>query len=162
MFTFKSKPKEHRCQYQPNSPLPDNIKAFRTITMFLSQIQATQHLSVAAIDVKSTERNEARISDAFAQLAVAENDVVAFSTKPPSEPNTVHMLACTNLPGGQASEDLPPRTFLDFLFSRNPRKDDPDQVGRSTIPTVISPEMPDDIGADEGVIDYLERLDERW
>lgn len=165
MFLLKP-PKVHNCKYQPDSPVPDNILAFRSITMYLSQIQAIQQLPVPPISVESFERNQARISDAFAQLAVAEHDVVAFSARPPNGSSNIDLLACLNRPvdSNQASPEQDSLIYwiLDLIFTRNPVRKGPDEVNRGSLPTITSPKKPNNPGADEGVVKYLEQLDLCW
>lgn len=174
MFTsfgkILQKANAHDCKYQPNAPVPDNILAFRSITMYLSQIQliqATQQLPVRLVTVQPAERNEARISDAFAQLAVAEHDVVAFATRPQPEKSQIGLLACTNPPtdGSQASPEQGSSIFsvYDYIFTRNPpRKDPTGEVNNGSLPIITSPKPPTDIGANRDMIEYIEGLDRIW
>ncbi|KAF8809713.1 hypothetical protein BYT27DRAFT_7024111, partial [Phlegmacium glaucopus] len=64
--------------------LPTNILAFRTITMLLAKIQQERPLIVSnALDNNTLDLNakeELRISNAFANLAVTDTAIVALAT----------------------------------------------------------------------------------
>lgn len=156
------------------SGIPRNILAFRTITMLLSQLQAKQTLETRPINMSAEDRTEARISDAFAHLAVAEYDVVALVTK--RYPEVLSILACVNLssdketpntlsqspnPEDSVSRSQAFKNRFFGLFSKNARSDDPSSFVPETLPAIVCPSKPENMGT-KSIAQYLDDLESRW
>lgn len=93
---FKSTEKRHGPHNSRNpvsTLIPENIRAFRTITQMLSllprtiPIEARDNLLESDIIEYKSDRQETRISDALAHLLVGEHDVIALSTNRRSAPD---------------------------------------------------------------------------
>lgn len=144
--------------------VPRNILAFRTITMMLANLQPKQTLagSSPSRDVLSAEaRREVRISDAFAHLAIVNNEVVALTTAYSSDSMTV--VACASIPEDPLEKQPEPKPeryvkqCYKFLFTKNPSRDDP-PTDAVTYPTIISTTQPEDMGS-QTLLDYIRELD---
>jgi len=98
-------------------------------------------------------RQEIKISDAFAHLAVGEHDVAALTTNYGSPDGTnLRFVACTNNP--PIGENLPISTQPVNLMSQvwhlmltwNVLRDEEESSSKDPHPTIISPSKPDDLG----------------
>ena len=86
-----------------NGTILENILAFRTITTILSMLPRTTPIEV--IDnlesnniLNSQNRQEVRITDAFAHIAAGEHNIAAITTSSIRDDTDLHVLACTNNP----------------------------------------------------------------
>ena len=108
------------------------------------------------------DRQEVRILDALAHLAIIDHEVVALATERTSEKMTV--LACASVP--EVPPEKPPQTegymdqIISFLMMKNPRADDPPTDPVVTYPNIISASPPEDMGS-RTLRDYLQKLDRR-
>lgn len=124
--------------------LPKNIKAFRTITMLLNQLQPKIEKE-ARPEMTGPERKLANISDAFAQLAVTEHDVIAVATR--FLVSGVEVVASTN---------------WDMFLTKNFRHNDvEDNQNDNKLPTLMCPLPPNTVAMDD-VKKYLAGLREAW
>jgi hypothetical protein len=149
------------------SSTPTNILAFRTITTMLAKLQPTQTLagpSPSRDALSSQARRDVRISDAFAHLAIANNEVVALATE--YSPDSMTVMACASSPEDPLEKQLKPelggRSYIDstirFIFTKNPRRDDPPTDPVVTYPNIISTTQPEDIGS-RTLREYIDILD---
>jgi len=152
--------------------VPENILAFRTITTLLSHIPRTTPIAPTDNFQQSKWQeaqeeqtlHELRISDAFAQLAVSEHDIVAVSTvrgwgldlvaasdgevtEPPAESKS--------LPS-QLAESL-----WQFFITRNDRPRDPSTSSGGDYPIIINSQKPLDLG-DRTAYKYMQDLVTDW
>jgi hypothetical protein len=122
--------------------IPQNILAFRTITMLLARIQPKRQpyhnkdREDQALRGDPEVRQHVRISDALTHLASADFDIIAVATSKFTSSDRV------------------------FLFAKNPRRDDPLTDPIVTYPNIISATQPEDIGS-QMLNDYIENLDGR-
>jgi hypothetical protein len=157
-------------QSHDQSSIPRNILAFRTITMMLAMLQPNQstspegdaYLASDTDRLSDSARQEVRISDALAHLAIIDHEVVALATEHTTEKMTV--IACAIIP--EVPSENPPQTqpegymgrILSFVFMKNPREDDPPTEPVVTYPKIISASPPKDMGS--GTLhDYIQKLD---
>src|SRR5277367_2334924 len=113
---------------QPND-IPRNILAFRTITTMLARIQQERpfKFSLNNSKISGAQQRELKISNAFANLAVTDYDVVAVATV--QSPDELNIVACSS----DSSDESPPSPSpsglsrcLNFFFAKNPRNDESD------------------------------------
>jgi hypothetical protein len=152
------------------SSIPRNILAFRTITMMLSKLQPRQTSSPDSDafehQVTAEARREVRISDALAHLAIVEHEVIALATE--FTPDGFTVVACASgtpeVPP-ELEKQPKPESYADqiygFLFTKNPRRDDPPANPVVTYPNIISAMPPDDMGS-QTLGDYIQKLDGSW
>ena len=156
--------------------IPENILVFRTITTLLSSLPRTapftpiDNLQDPKWKNKHT-RQELKISDAFAQLAVSEYDVVAVSTVRGGP--VLDLLTCANQGTTQTPAKAPSPSLLDqisklakkgwqFLVTRNDRSSDPATFSSGKYPTIIAAQKPEDING-RTAYQYMKDLTgERW
>jgi hypothetical protein len=152
------------------SSIPRNILAFRTITMMLAKLQPKQtsesspgrdrDASSTDYEVSPQTRREVRISDAFAHLAIVNNEVIALVTEYSSDKMAI--VACASTPENPPEKQPNPESYvgqcLKFLFSKNPRRDDPPTDPVVTYPKIISTTQPEDMGS-QTLRDYIQNLD---
>ena len=139
------------------SNVPRNILAFRTITTLLAQlprstpIEAVDNLETRIMD--SNARQQVKVSDAFAHLAVGEHDVTALTTNYGFPNDTkLRVVACTNNP--LIGENLPIRTqparvmaqVWHLMLTWNVLRDEEESSSKDPHPTIVSPSKPDDLG----------------
>src|SRR5277367_3519496 len=88
---------------QPND-IPRNILAFHTITTILARIQQEQPFKISLNNSKISggQQRELKISNAFANLAVTNYDVVAVATV--QSPDELNIVACSS----DSSDESPP------------------------------------------------------
>jgi hypothetical protein len=142
--------------------MPENILVFRTITALLANIprttpfRATDNLQDPQWQSRPTHQ-ELKISDAFAQLAVSQHDVVAVSTVRGGP--VLDLFTCTDRGTTQAQAEVakvPSSGLLDqiskiakkswqFCITRNDRLADPATFSSGKYPTIITPQEPEDI-----------------
>jgi hypothetical protein len=113
-----------------NDDIPRNILAFRTITTMLASIQQGQPFKFSLNDSKlsAAQQQELKISNALANLAIADHEIVAVATAQRAEELSV--FACS--PSESNDKSPPPKpllapqpdSWLKFIVSKNPRKDD--------------------------------------
>jgi hypothetical protein len=149
--------------------LPRNILAFRTITTLLALIQQERPFKVSdesVMEMDQLERQELKISSAFSNLAVTDNDIVAVVTK--SSPETLAVIVCTRLSNHESSFISPqsiPKNPLSriwhFLVTKNFRRDDSKSTW-VTDPTIFDPEIPDGFKTDDDETLKSVYLDKRW
>ncbi|KDR67659.1 hypothetical protein GALMADRAFT_231839 [Galerina marginata CBS 339.88] len=159
--------------------VPENIQVFRTITTLLAQLQhmvpfkPTDNLEKKEWRSSQTPR-ELRISDAFAQLAVSQHNVVAVSTIPGWD---LSLIACadqhTTHSNGSMDRSEAQSTILvnkvvdfvskcwNFIFTRNDREADPATFSREAYPIIITPEEPKDLG-NRTAKEYMKSLETAW
>ena len=154
--------------------IPENILVFRTITTLLASLPRTapftpiDNLQDPQWKNKHT-RQELKISDAFAQLAISQHDVVAVSTVRGGP--VLDLLTCANQGTTQTPAKAP--SLLDqisklakkgwqFLVTRNDRPSDPAMFSSGKYPTVIAAQKPEDING-QTAYQYMKDLTrERW
>ena len=168
--------------------IPENILVFRTITTLLANIPRTSpltptdNLQDAQWQNKQT-RQQLKISDAFAQLAVAQHDVVAVSTAVGwpmldlvacADENPPQNEANQNAPQDEANQNAPQneaKSILEialemarkpwiFLIARNDRAKDPGTFSGDH-PTLTSAEEPGDLNG-RTAHQYMEDLVAHW
>jgi hypothetical protein len=149
------------------SSIPRNILAFRTITMMLAILKPKQTYSPDSDAFGDTQhqvtaeaRQQVRISDALAHLAIIRHEVVALATE--YSPDGMTVVACPSTPDNPPERQPKPEGYMDqvlgFLFTKNPRKDDPPADPVVTYPKIISAKQPDDMGS-QTLREYIEKLD---
>jgi len=113
---------------QPND-IPRNILAFRTITTMLAHIQQERpfKFSLNNSKISGAQQRELKISNAFANLAVTDYDVVAVATV--QSPDELNIVACSSdssdeSPPSPSPSGPSPSRFWKFIFSKNPRDDE--------------------------------------
>jgi hypothetical protein len=156
---------------QPNV-VPKNILAFRLITKMLRGIPQTQpFVSVDNLrdnDWMSEDRQEVRISNAFAHLAIAEHGTAAIATnRHPSHstlegPPNLSVIACTTTLPSVSEGSMKPAPSLiskmwDIMLARNARKGDPPCL----YPVIVTPVAPSEFDK-LGLKDYMKNLEENW
>jgi len=108
--------------------IPRNILAFRTITTMLACIQQERpfKFSLNNSKISGAQQRELKISNAFANLAVAKHDVVAVATV--QSPDELNVVACSHSDSNDESPPSPSPSglsrYLDFFFTKNPRDDE--------------------------------------
>jgi hypothetical protein len=155
--------------------IPENILAFRTITTLLANIPCTtpsiptDNLQDPTWQNKQT-RQELKICDAFAQLAVSQHDVVAVST---IRGWGLDLVTCAGQGQGQDQDQDTTQTaaqsssllgqIVDFarngwqiLVTRNDCFADP-ATSSGDYPTIISAQMPEDLNG-QSAYDYMKSL----
>jgi hypothetical protein len=153
-----------------SNTIPANILAFRTITSLLSQLPRTNPLQ--PIDnLKDqiwdpSERQEIKISDAFAHLAVAQHDVAALVTSRGSHDGMLHLLTCTQDPPVEELQPISKPTGLiekiwHLMFTRNPLGDDIETFSETPHPSIILPTEPEDLGG-RTAFEYMLGLEKCW
>jgi hypothetical protein len=154
--------------------IPENILVFRTITTLLANIPRTEpftpidNLRDPHWQNKHT-RQELKISDAFAQLAVSQHDVVAVSTVRGGP--VLHLLTCANEATQTQAEILSSslfdqiatfaRTNWQLLITRNDRPSDPATSTSRKYPTIIAAQEPEDING-RTAYQYMKDLGKLW
>jgi len=152
--------------------IPENILAFRTITSILAQLPRTKPFeaidNLKAQKWDPAERQEVKISDAFAHLAVAQHDVAALATSRCSlDVTNLRIVACTNnLPVDESLlTSKPPGSLLakvfDFILTRNSLRDDVETSSGTPHPTIILPSELDDLKGGN-VFAYMLDLEQCW
>jgi hypothetical protein len=154
--------------------IPENIRAFRTITTMLSQIPRS--LPIDVVDnlknvSDSDNRQEIRIVNAFAHLAVGEHDIAALATNHSSrhssrDSRTLNVIVSTDSP---LAEDKPStsspaevkRSTWIFNITRNYRRDDATTASITPLPTTILASKPCDLG-NRSALEYMKDLESKW
>jgi hypothetical protein len=149
--------------------IPENILVFRTMTTLLAQlprtvpIPPTDNFQQPAWQFKQT-RQELKISDAFAQLAVSQHDVVAVSTV--RGWRGLGLVTCVDQ---DATETQAESTSLlaklrnvawRFFITRNDRPDDP-ATSSGDYPTIVPSEEPLDLNG-RTAYKYMKDLEATW
>ena len=177
----------HKSSSTQSNDIPRNILAFRLITKTLAQIPQTEPFasidnlrdngkdSASKSEWKDEDRQEVKISDAFAHLAIAEHDVVAIATNRNSshrsleEDPTLGIIACTTPSPPSNSEGLMNATHnttsLNFfkkawniIFAKNAQKKDPG----CPHPIITLPDEPIDFKKYESLNAYMKNLEKNW
>lgn len=147
----------------PSTDFPRNILAFRTITTLLSAIRPEREFSSPAKAAKPSEsrdRQQLRLSNAFATMAVIEHEVVAVVTKITSE--KLQLIACIETKRPIHKENPSSESIWQFLFAQNPRKPSPPLDNEQTgDPTITDARILSGLtlGDDEEIKEYVEQ---RW
>jgi hypothetical protein len=145
-----------------NSPdeIPKNILAFRTITAMLGKIQQEKPpiFSNAAV-AKQGERDELRLSTAFANLANTDNEVIAIATS--NSVDKIEVIVSTNHDNDGLTDHSPPIKISDIwrmIFSSNARQDDDTAHKGDHFPFIALPEAPPGVEPDNFTTlqDYIE------
>lgn len=179
-----------------SNPIPRKILAFRLITKMLARIEtahpfpAVDNLTGTDNGWQSSERQEVKISDAFAHLAVVEHDIVAISTNyrsrfSPLEANdpmldgNLNVMACstpdnvldtTTMPDSDMTTITPPEVksyaqglaaFAGRIFNVLASKNDSEDDLTQTIPTIVKPVQPSDF-VSGSLDDYMKNLETNW
>lgn len=151
-------------------PIPEGILAFRTSTLILSQLsnkQKSPHNNV--LPAQEDSRREARVADAFACIAVINNEIVSVSTHCSSATQNT-LSSATGSKTGPASEAqiaqgkkplIRPRIY-GFFCTKNyrPQETDPMMRNESAFPVVVDP-IPLAIGK-ESLETYLRGMQSAW
>ncbi len=147
--------------------IPENILVFRTMTTLLAHLPRT--VPIAPIDnlqeptwqTKQT-RQELKISDAFAQLAVSQHDVVAVST---FRGRGLDLVTSTDQDATETQAES--TSVLDkivkawqFLITRNDRPAD-SATSSGEYPTVIPSQEPPDLNG-RTAYEYMKDLEALW
>ncbi|KAF8952139.1 hypothetical protein BDZ97DRAFT_1745881 [Flammula alnicola] len=151
--------------------IPANILAFRTITTILAQLpRSTPIEAIDNLEDQTTDpdaRQELRISDAFAHLAVGEHDVAALTTNRSSPDSTeLRVVACTNDKSLPISSTAAPTNLIAkfnvwyLMLTRNFSRDEA-ETSSATYPTIISPSEPNDLG-ERNAFAYMVGLELCW
>src|SRR5271156_2419203 len=92
--------------HRPND-IPRNILAFRTITTILAHIQQERpfKFSLNNSKISGAQQRELKISNAFANLAITNYDVVAVTTV--QSPDELNVIACSHSDSNDESPPLP-------------------------------------------------------
>lgn len=157
---------------QPNvSDVQKKLLAFRLITKMLQRIPQTQpFLSVDNLKENNNwnaeDRNEVRISDAFAHLAIADHGAVAIATNHQftlEEPSNLGVIACATLPITSGSTKSTPNVSIlskmwNIMLAKNPRYNDPHHLSA----VINTPEEPSDYSKFENLNHYMTNLEEDW
>jgi hypothetical protein len=136
---------------QPND-IPRNILAFRAITRMLACIQQEQpfKFSVNNSKISGAQQRELKISNAFANLAVAEHDVIAVATG--QSPDKLNVVACSHSDSNDESPlSTSPNTqsrCWNFFFASNPRREQHDDELKNC-PVVVDAKAPAGLDDDE-------------
>jgi hypothetical protein len=111
----------------PNN-IPRNILAFRTITTILAGIQQERpfKFSMKDSEISPAQKDQLKISNALANLAVAEHDIVAVTTV--LSPEELNVIACRNSDSNDESpSSSSPNGLFQYwklFFTKNPRRDE--------------------------------------
>jgi hypothetical protein len=167
-----------------SNDIPKNILAFRLITKMLQWIpQTNPFVSTDNLgddnNWMSSDRQEVRISDAFAHLAIAEHGCVAIATNRQirhssesepdltlKEPKNLGIIACATPSGITSSEGSMKATpnigFFDkmwnIMLTKNARNDDPICLQ----PLIITSDEPSDFSNFPSLNAYMKNLEENW
>src|SRR5277367_7020634 len=138
---------------QPNDILPRNILTFRTITTMLARIQQERPFKISLKDSKiiQEQQNELKISNALANLAVTDVDVVAVATE--HSPKELNIVACHYSESDDESPPSPSKNGLsrywNFLFTKNPRRDEDRGDNFKKSPAIVDAKALDGLDGDE-------------
>lgn len=155
--------------------IPENILKFRTITTMLANLPRT----IPSIPTDNLEdpqwaesriRQELKILDAFAQLAVSQHDVVAVST---FRGLGLEMVACADQETTQTAQtEAQSKSMLDsaiemarqswrLLLTRNDRFADKTTSSGKNYPTIMLVQSPEDRG-ERTALEYMKDLGMPW
>lgn len=154
---------------------PENLLAFSTITTMLSLIPRGQPIAVVdKIEDKAipsaTDRQELRILDAFAHLAVGEHDVAAMVSDHRIQDGELGIRFCANSVAidDNISTHMQSRSWptivqetLTYVFTRNVDKNDPLSNSETALPTITLPKKPWDLG-NRTAMNYMIDLVQNW
>jgi len=164
---------------QPAPPTrSDKIRAFHSILALLAQIQQEDPLKTEDVMTaqlpSASERKQLKLSNAFAHLAVTDNEVVAATLYAPEglavmawmqeeEPN------CRDKP--EAAQDAPKPKFwkkMSWVFTTNTRLDDheDDSAYRRECPRIVEatppPGYPTASDPKTNLCEYLREFPKKW
>jgi hypothetical protein len=158
--------------------IPDNILAFRTITTILGQLPRTTPIEVTdnleSNILNSYDRQEVRMTDAFAHIAAGEHDIAAITTNRSFGDDTkLHVLACTknpitpNNPITPLPISIPANLIANMkvwylMFTRNFRRKDSETSSKKPYPIIISPSKPHDLLEGQDAFTYMVGLEQHW
>ena len=131
--------------------IPENILVFRTITALLGKIQQenpSKFSNVAVMDQR--ERDELRLSTAFANLANTHLEVIAIATS--NSVDKIEVIVSTNQDNDGLTDRSPPTKISDIwrmIFSSNARKDDNTVHSGNHYPFIALPEVPPGVVAND-------------
>jgi hypothetical protein len=109
-----------------SNDIPRNILAFRTITTMLASIQQGRPFKISLEDseISPDQQLQLKISNALANLAIANHEIVAVATAQRAEELSV--FACS--PSESNDKSPPPKpSRWKFIVTQNPRKDEKPQ-----------------------------------
>lgn len=144
--------------------IPENILAFRTITTLLEMIQPLKprplHLLPNEHGLSFTSQKELKLADALSTVAVIDHEVVAVVANRTN--GQLKVIACTNPSYDHEDQQLIKQAPLassifriPFLFIKNYRRSDPDEVKRM-VPIIDDTTPPPDLKeGDTGLKGYL-------
>jgi hypothetical protein len=147
--------------------IPENILVFRTITTLLAHLPRTTPI-VPTDNFQDPKwqnaptRLELKISDAFAQLAVSEHDVVAVSTVRGWGLDLVTSIdkEATETQAESTTSELP-KSWWQFLITRNDRSRDPATSSGGDYPAIIPSNEPRDLNG-RTAYEYMKDLETSW
>ena len=157
-----------------SNDIPRNILAFRTITTILSLIQQERpfkvsHSSATPEGLSKVDRQLLKILNAVSNLAVANYDVTAVTTK--SSPETLEVITCTT----RHSKYEHPHTYMqsnsqnstkiskiwELIVTKNFRRDDTRSPTWESDPTIIDATAPAGLDPDDDE-ELKKYLNKRW
>jgi hypothetical protein len=146
--------------------IPKNILAFRLITKLLQKIPQTQPFvskdNLEDNNWEKEDRQEVRISNAFAHLAISDHGTIAIATNRYSTPSSLGIMACATLNLHHDTPTPRPDSFFKkvwkILVTKNARYDDPP----SSNPTIETPVQPSEYSKFENLNAYMKNLEENW
>jgi len=156
----------------PQSGIPENILAFRTITTLLERIQ--QHKPFKLLQDVQDPQQELKLSTAFSTVAVINHEVVAVVAK--RMPEMLEVIVGTNISPDQNQQVITQSPalnsifpdFSSFLFVKNFRRDDlksaepqktPDKQIRDPVINAIQP--PPDLAPNPGYEELKQYIKKR-
>jgi hypothetical protein len=149
--------------------IPENMLVFRTLTTLLAQLPHAKEIKPFdnfqdpdwQSRVADQAKQELKISDAFAHLAVAQHDVVVVSTV---RGWGLDLLACTDQDATETPAESTIRTFAktawQFLIARNDRTAD-SATSSGDDPTLIFSQEPSDLKS-RTAYEYMKDLESNW
>src|SRR5277367_4126706 len=122
---------------RPND-IPRNILAFRTITTILARVQPERPFKISLKDseILPAQQKELKISNALANLAVADYDVVAVATV--QSPEELNIVACSHSDSNDQSPPSPSPNASSRYW--NPRNDGGRDDELKDLPVVVDAE----------------------
>jgi hypothetical protein len=109
----------------PQTDIPENILAFRTITTLLERIQQHKPFKLLQNEQEDPEQ-DLKLATAFSTVAVIQHEIVAVVAN--RMPETLKVIVTSNtISPDQNQQVIPQSIFPDlssFLFVKNFRKDD--------------------------------------
>jgi hypothetical protein len=154
--------------------LPQNILAFRTITTLLAKIQqdrpAVYSNALDRTDLTDSRRRELKISNALANLAIVDTDIVALVSKLTNFSDGLEVVVCGNPDGDNDQTAKPsesPPSIWDILFARNspnligPLRPTDSTARQARAPTIVAAVKPAGLKSDDAK-EISRYIDEDW